>query len=135
MIITVDPADQDPPYLQIRIQVLAAIASGALPPGTRLPTIRQLAIDLDLAPGTVARAYRELEVDGAIATRGRKGSFVREQPAHLDTPAAAAGRGRERERELAEMARTWVEQARQLDTSPGEVAAALARALGSSGRC
>ncbi len=78
MIIAVDPADREPPYQQIRIQVLAAIAASTLLPSTRLPTIRQLAADLDLATNTVARAYRELEADGAIETRGRKGTFVRE---------------------------------------------------------
>ena len=80
MIITVDPADREPPYQQIRVQVLAAIAANTLPSLTRLPTIRQLAADLDLAANTVARAYRELEADGAIETRGRKGTFVRDSP-------------------------------------------------------
>lgn len=53
-------------------------ATGVLPVGSRLPTIRQLSKDLGLAGGTVARAYRELEADGVIATRGRHGSFVAE---------------------------------------------------------
>lgn len=45
--------------------------------GFGLPPVRQLAADLDLAPNTVARAYRELEQEGIIATWGRRGSFVR----------------------------------------------------------
>ena len=49
-----------------------------LEPGHRLPTIRQLAADLGLAKGTVAKAYEILESDAVIATRGRKGSFVLE---------------------------------------------------------
>ena len=53
------------------------MAQGDLAPGTRLPTVRQLAADLGLAANTVARAYRELEADGVIATYGRKGTFVR----------------------------------------------------------
>ena len=78
MILRVDPESAVPPYEQIRAQVATMAASGVLPVGTRLPTIRQLSKDLGLAGGTVARAYRELESDGVIVTRGRHGSFVDE---------------------------------------------------------
>lgn len=121
MIITVDPADREPPYQQIRIQVLAAITRGALRPESRLPTIRQLAADLDLAANTVARAYRELETDGAIETRGRRGTYVRE-PTPTD-PAAA------RTRQLDEVARTSVAEALRLGAPVGDIAHAVARAL------
>ncbi|MGI8710879.1 MAG: GntR family transcriptional regulator [Acidimicrobiales bacterium] len=121
MIITVDPADREPPYQQIRIQVLAAITTGTLRPETRLPTIRQLAADLDLAANTVARAYRELETDGAIETRGRRGTYVRE-PSTTD-PAAA------RTRQLNDVARAYVAEARRLGVPVGDIAHALARAL------
>lgn len=78
MILHVDPASAVPPYEQIRSQVATMAATGVLPAGSRLPTIRQLSKDLGLAGGTVARAYRELETDGVIATRGRHGSYVAE---------------------------------------------------------
>ncbi|MBJ7355780.1 GntR family transcriptional regulator [Nocardioides sp.] len=65
-----------PPYEQIRSQIAGHVDSGALQPGDRLPTVRRLAEDLAVAPGTVARAYRELEQSGVIETRGRNGSFV-----------------------------------------------------------
>ena len=121
MIIVVDPADRVPPYQQIRIQVLAAIADGTLATATRLPTIRQLAADLDLAANTVARAYRELEVDGAIETRGRKGTFVgARRPVDAGTAAA---------RQLDAAADAWVAEARRLGAPAGAVALALARAL------
>ena len=64
--------------------MLAGIADGSLPAGTRLPTVRALAEQLGLAINTVARSYRELEAAGAIETRGRSGSFVA-----LSTDAAA----------------------------------------------
>lgn len=121
MIITVDPADREPPYQQIRIQVLAAVASGALRPTTRLPTIRQLAADLDLAPNTVARAYRELEAEGVIETRGRKGTFVRD--------VAVVAPDVQRERQLTELTRRCVDEARRLGASPAEMARAFARAI------
>ncbi len=74
--VTVDPASGTPPFEQLRRQVAAMVAEGTLSPGSRMPTVRRLAADLGLAANTVARAYRELETDGVIATHGRKGTFV-----------------------------------------------------------
>ncbi len=76
MFLSVDPSSGIPPFEQLRVQVRDRVASGELAPGTRLPTVRRLAEDLELAPNTVARSYRELELDGIIETRGRNGSFV-----------------------------------------------------------
>lgn len=75
--ITVDAGSPVPPYEQVREQVRAQVEAGQLAPGTKLPTVRQLAADLGLAANTVARAYRELEALGVIETRGRAGSVVR----------------------------------------------------------
>lgn len=74
--ISLDHGSTVPPYEQIRVQIAANVESQALQPGDRLPTVRRLAEDLGVAPGTVARAYRELEQSGVIETRGRGGSFV-----------------------------------------------------------
>ena len=78
MNIDVDSQSAVPAYEQIRSQITRAVLTGAVAPGTRLPTIRQLAGDLSLATNTVARAYRELESDRIITTLGKKGSFVAE---------------------------------------------------------
>ena len=75
-IVTVDSASAEPPYEQVRRQLAANASSGSFPPGDRLPTVRQLAADLGLANNTIAKAYRALEVDGVIETRGRHGTFV-----------------------------------------------------------
>jgi len=72
----VDLASGVPAYEQIRTQVVAHVAAGRLVAGDRLPTIRALATDLGLAPGTVARAFRELEADGVVETRRRAGTVV-----------------------------------------------------------
>jgi DNA-binding transcriptional regulator YhcF (GntR family) len=72
----VDTTAGDPPYEQIRTQIAQQVASGALPPGARLPTVRALAETLGIAPNTVARAYRELEHAGVVSTRGRNGTVV-----------------------------------------------------------
>lgn len=75
-VFTIDPDAALPPYDQLKQSVLAAVESGSLAPGTKLPTVRALAADLGLAPNTVARAYRELEALGVLDTRGRSGTFV-----------------------------------------------------------
>lgn len=83
-----------PPYLQVLERVRALIERGSLLPGERLPTVRSLADRLDLAPNTVARAYRALEDDGWIVGRGRAGTFVTdtlpERPAAPDDALARA---------------------------------------------
>jgi DNA-binding transcriptional regulator YhcF (GntR family) len=81
MIIRIDANSPMPAFEQIRRQVTTMAVSGVLPAGRRLPTIRQLARDLGIAPGTVARAYQELEREGVLETRGRHGSFIAEPAA------------------------------------------------------
>lgn len=76
MRIAVDLESTTPQYEQIRQQVAAHAAAGGLREGDRLPTVRALAADLGIAPGTVARAYRELEAGGVVATRRRVGTVV-----------------------------------------------------------
>ena len=65
-----------PVYRQIIDQVHAARAAGAVEPGDRLPTVRQLAVDLSINPNTVVRAYRELELTGALTTHQGTGTFI-----------------------------------------------------------
>ena len=74
--ITVDVKAATPPYEQIRGQIAAYVQSGLLADGARLPTMRALAADLGVAPGTVARAYAELEAAGLVASRRRTGTVV-----------------------------------------------------------
>ncbi len=75
--IVVDPQSPVPPYEQIREQLTNLIRCGALEGRARLPSIRQLAGDLRIAPGTVARAYSELESDGLIESSRAYGTWVR----------------------------------------------------------
>ncbi|MEV6277892.1 GntR family transcriptional regulator [Nocardia sp. NPDC051832] len=74
--LSIDHDSSVPPYEQLRLGVLAQVRSGELTAGTKIPTVRALAAQLGLAPNTVARAYRELEADGVLETRGRQGSFI-----------------------------------------------------------
>jgi DNA-binding transcriptional regulator YhcF (GntR family) len=79
-----------PLFDQLRTQIIAGVRDGRLPPGTRLPTVRELASRLGLAVNTVARAYRELETAGVLETRGRFGSFVARADLADATMASAA---------------------------------------------
>jgi DNA-binding transcriptional regulator YhcF (GntR family) len=86
--VDLDPLDTGSgtaPYEQVRVQLATRIGDGRLPAGTRLPTVRALAAGLGLAVNTVARAYKELEADGLVATEGRRGTFV---TGGVPTPAA-----------------------------------------------
>lgn len=65
-----------PPYLRIRQGLAADIAAGRLAVGARLPSVRALATRLGVATNTVARAYKELEATGVVATHGRNGTIV-----------------------------------------------------------
>jgi DNA-binding transcriptional regulator YhcF (GntR family) len=91
--LTVDPRSAVPPFEQLRVQLLEQVQSGELAFGAKLPTVRRLAEDLGLAPGTIARTYRELEQNGIIQTRGRNGTFVawsRDEAERLVQDAASA---------------------------------------------
>jgi len=86
----VDVKAGKPLFDQLRSQVIDGVRSGALPPGSRLPTVRDLAGQLGVAANTVARAYRELESAAIVETRGRFGTFIsRFDPADAAMAAAA----------------------------------------------
>ncbi len=69
-----------PFYRQIIDQVKAAMATESIGPGDRLPTVRQLAVDLSINPNTVSRAYTELELTGLVETQMGSGTFVGNRP-------------------------------------------------------
>ncbi|MFJ4921449.1 GntR family transcriptional regulator [Streptomyces sp. NPDC088725] len=114
--IVIDPAGTSAPFEQLRTQISAQARAGTLPVGYRLPTVRGLAGDLGLAANTVAKAYRALESDGVIETRGRNGTFI-----------AAAGDAAERE--VAAAAQAYAERARRLGLDREAASAAVDDAL------
>ena len=68
-----------PVWIQIKTRIAYLIGSGAFVPGDRLPTVRALAVDLDISYNTVNRAYMDLEREGYISTRKGRGTFVAER--------------------------------------------------------
>jgi len=92
-LVTIDSGDPTPIYAQVERGFRAAIATNRLRPGDQLPTVRQLAVDLQINANTVARVYAELERAGVIETKRGVGSFITATPAQAHPP-------RERERRL-----------------------------------
>jgi len=82
--LTLDTASGVPIYRQIVDWVKVRVAGGHLDPGEQLPTVRQMAVDLNVNYNTVARAYLELERMGVVNTLQGKGTFVAEKPVPLD---------------------------------------------------
>ncbi|MHB8797064.1 MAG: GntR family transcriptional regulator [Thermoanaerobaculia bacterium] len=94
-----DAASGVPFYRQVIDQVLLAVADGRLAPGTQLPTVRQLAVDLSVNLNTVAKAYREMEIRGIVETQQGTGTFVAARP----SPGGAADRRKALERLVDEL--------------------------------
>ena len=107
-----------PLFEQLRAQISVMIAVGYLLPQCRLPTVRELATCLEIAPGTIARSYTELERDGLTIGRGRKGTFVADKPPHSEPLA-------QRQFRLSEAAIRFVQELRQLGISLEEAQLAL----------
>jgi GntR family transcriptional regulator len=85
-----DDASGVPVYLQIKEQVLHAISRGQLRPGDQLPTVREVAVDLEINPNTVNRAYSDLERDGVLTSRRGRGTFISERTKPADLTAQRA---------------------------------------------
>lgn len=117
MELDISPTASIPPFEQIREQIRMQADSGLLPPGTRLPTVRKLAADLQLAANTVARAYRELEHLGVVETRGRQGSFI-------------ARRGEDAEREVRVAAREYLARVDEIGLSTERAVSILTEEAG-----
>ncbi len=120
--VTVDVLDPTPPYEQLRRQLADLIGSGVLSPGDRLPPVRQLAADLGLAAGTVARTYRELEQSGYVRSRRGGGTRVAPAPPSTVTP----------QRALEEAAAAYLDRARVLGI-PADRAVEVLRSLAATG--
>lgn len=123
--LVVDTTDPTPPYEQLRRQFADLIGAGVLQPGTRLPPLRQLAADLGLAVGTVARSYRELEVAGLVVSRRGGGTKV--------SAGATRRSAAEVTRAIEDAAETLVRGARLVGARDDDVRAAVDRALATPG--
>ena len=100
---TLDPKSGVPYYKQIILQIEMAIADGRLETGKQLPTVRGLAVELQINPNTVARAYSELEIREIVTTQQGTGTFISNKRVEIDDV--------ERERVLTEISRSFITKA------------------------
>ncbi|MFO0791451.1 MAG: GntR family transcriptional regulator [Pirellulales bacterium] len=116
----IDPRDPLPIYAQVERGIKLAVATGELRVGERLPTVRQLAVDLKVNANTVARVYAELESQGVLETKRGVGTFIRSQ-----APPAKAMPRAERNQLLRTLAERFLKEA----TAHGFTARELAQQI------
>ena len=114
---SLDATNGVPFYKQIILQVEMAIADGRLKTGDQLPTVRSLAVDLQVNPNTVARAYSELEIRGIVNTQQGTGTFISDQKVQISEV--------EREKILAEITRSFVSHASSYGFTLAEISSYL----------
>ena len=115
--IAINYRDPRPIYEQIQSELRRLMLTGALPPGSRLPSVRELAGQLAINPNTIQRADRELESDGYILSVAGKGSFV----AQVDKLAE------QQKKQAVEAFQAAAQRLRALGLSGAELAALLAQ--------
>ncbi len=118
--ITLSSSSGVPYYRQMVNQVMYGVANGMLRPGERLPTVRQLAVDLQVNLNTVSKAYGELELRGVVNTQQGTGTFVSEDGPGVDP--------KEKLRGLENICGRFLDEAASLGISTAEALAALSRA-------
>jgi GntR family transcriptional regulator len=119
-LLDIDPAAAAPIWRQIEDGMRRLVASGALPVGTAVPSVRELARELRVNPATVSKAYQRLTADGALEVRRGEGTFVAERSAETMAD--------ERERLLAVEATRFVDAARSMGVTEGDAEAAISGA-------
>ncbi|MBX7119874.1 MAG: GntR family transcriptional regulator [Gemmatimonadaceae bacterium] len=117
----IDPRSPTPLYAQIADRIRLAVASGELPPGEPLPSVRALAAQLRVNPATVVQAYRDLEREKLVEMRQGSGTFIADLPA--DT------RARERTAAAERFVKQMLADAARQGLSPSDLRAAIERAL------
>ena len=109
----IDERDPTPLYAQLERAIRVAIATGRLKLGDKLPTVRQLAVDLKINANTVAKVYGELERSGVLETRRGVGTFIRQEGERVFSQS-------EREQLLAELSDRFLAGATTLGFSADE---------------
>ncbi|MBR6115155.1 MAG: GntR family transcriptional regulator [Oscillospiraceae bacterium] len=82
--VTINYKDNRPFYEQVKDELRRLVVTGVLPPGEKLPSVRELAGQLAINPNTIQRAYRELESEGYIVSVPGKGSFAASRESEND---------------------------------------------------
>jgi GntR family transcriptional regulator len=126
-LLTIDPRHHTPIHVQLEHGIRAAIAAGRVRPGDQLPTVRQLAVDLQINANTVARVYGHLERLGVLETHRGVGTFVAARP-----PAPPTTRGH-RDPDLRAIVRRCLDEATAKGFSTDDVVRQLKELAGKQG--
>lgn len=121
LVFTIQPSSGAPIYRQIMDQVRALAASGRLKPGDMLPSIRELAADLEVNMMTVSKAYARLEADGVLERQ--RGSGMRIAANGRSAPVS------ERQKELKPLVEELVTRAQQLGLTEQQIQSAIRSTL------
>lgn len=119
MWLQVDPRSQEPMYQQLVQGIKTAVAKGLLIPGDKLPSVRELSMELTLNHNTVAKAYQELERDGVIEVLRGRGTYISQDP--------IPGNLQERQNQLEHHLRQLVVEALHLQMSEEDVVSMVRR--------
>ena len=122
--LAIDRQGEAPVYEQVADQVRQRVASGALQPGTALPSVRQLAGDLGVNLNTIARAYRLLESEGYLVIHDRAGVEVAAPAGKVDRSARSR---------LMNQLRANLARLRQVGMTPGELLRVVRREVEAMG--
>lgn len=114
LVFTLDLTNGVPFYKQIILQIQLAIADGRLVTGDQLPTVRGLAVDLQVNPNTVARAYSELEIREIVNTQQGTGTFISDKKIELSDV--------EREKIMTEISKSFITRAASYGFTLDEIA-------------
>jgi GntR family transcriptional regulator len=117
----INPRSSTPIYQQLVDGIKELVARGILVPGERMPTVRELAVELSLNPNTVAKAYQKLEQEGIIETMRSRGTFVAGRNEVLDREAA--------EQQLAGLMEKMLVEAYHLGLHRGDIRQLLEESL------
>jgi len=107
--LSINPGSAVPVYEQLKRQIRLGIVSGGYPRGYRMPSIRDLAATLKVNPNTIAKVYRQLEVDGFLVSKAGSGFFVEHSPEKLEQT---------RDELLCELAEEFIASAVELGAGP-----------------
>ncbi|MCI8366925.1 MAG: GntR family transcriptional regulator [Eggerthellaceae bacterium] len=120
MRITIDDSNGIPIWLQLRNRLIYLITSGHFQVGEKLPTMREMAVDLGINYNTVSKVYQDIERDGYIVSKRGRGTFVSD--AYLQNQDAAAG-------EAESLTDAYIQQCRELGVPREDIAALVQRRL------
>lgn len=118
--ITIDDDSGIPIWLQLRNRLIYLITSGHYQTGDKLPTVREMAVDLGINYNTVSKVYQDIERDGYIVSKRGRGTFVHDKYKSVEETADNA---------VESLADVFIQQCRELGVPRAEIVGLVERRL------